>query len=46
MSMSPSERITFSPVVGRPKLELPDGARMVIWPLLAMEVWDVNRPMP
>ena len=46
MSMSPSERITFSPVFGRPKLQLPNNARMVIWPLLAMEVWDVNRPMP
>ena len=33
MSMSPSERIPFNPVIGRPKLQLPDGARMVIWPL-------------
>ena len=44
--MLPSERITFSPVTQRPKLELPEGVRMVIWPLLAMEVWDINRPMP
>ena len=46
MSMLPSERITFSPVTQRPKLELPEGVRMVIWPLLAMEVWDINRAMP
>ena len=46
MSMLPSERISFDPVFGRPKLTLPNNARMVIWPLLAMEVWDINRPMP
>ena len=45
-AMTPAERIEFSPITERPKLELPDGGRMILWPLLALEVWDVNRAMP
>ena len=44
--MTPAERIEFSPITERPRLELPDGGRMILWPLLALEVWDVNRAMP
>ena len=44
--MTPAERIEFSPITERPKLELPDGGRMILWPLLALEVWDINRGMP
>ncbi len=44
--MTPAERIEFSPITDRPKLELPDGGRMILWPLLALEVWDINRAMP
>lgn len=43
--MVPAERIEYSAINDRPKLELPDGARMVFWPVLALEVWDINRPM-
>lgn len=46
MGMEPGKRLDFSAIVDRPKLELPDGARMVLWPVLALEVWDVNRTMP
>ena len=24
---------------------MPDNARVVIWPILALEVWDISRPM-
>lgn len=44
--MKPGDRLTFSPIVERPKLKLPDGVRMVLWPILALEVWDIERPMP
>ncbi|MDA0239026.1 MAG: polysaccharide deacetylase family protein [Proteobacteria bacterium] len=43
--MVPAERIEYSAINDRPKLELPDGARMVFWPVLALEVWDIHRPM-
>ena len=44
--MPPGERIEYSPITDRPKLELPDGGRMILWPLLALEVWDINQAMP
>jgi peptidoglycan/xylan/chitin deacetylase (PgdA/CDA1 family) len=43
--MEPRERVTYSAVVDRPPLELPDGARVVVWPVLALEEWDISRPM-
>jgi len=43
--MQPRERIAFSPIETRPKLKLPDGIRMVIWPVLALEDWDISRAM-
>ena len=43
--MIPKERLDFSPIEGRPPLRLPDGVRMVIWPVIALEDWDVARPM-
>lgn len=45
MGMHPRERIDYSPIEGRPPLKLPDGVRMVIWPVLALEEWDMGRPM-
>src|SRR5438094_242608 len=43
--MIPRERLDFSPIEGRPPLRLPDDVRMVIWPVIALEDWDVARPM-
>ena len=43
--MHPRERLAYSAIEGRPPLELPDGARLVVWPLLALEEWDMARPM-
>ena len=43
--MLPRERLDFSPIVGRPPLRLPDGVRLVVWPVLALEDWDIARPM-
>ncbi|HLI12260.1 MAG TPA: polysaccharide deacetylase family protein [Alphaproteobacteria bacterium] len=41
----PRERITYSAIVDRPKLELPDGARIVVWTIVNLEDWDIARPM-
>ena len=46
MSRTPRERITYSAIVDRPPLVLPDGARMVIWPIVNVENWDIHKPMP
>jgi allantoinase len=43
--MLPSDRLAFKGIPERPPLCLPDGIRLVIWPVLALEHWDISRPM-
>jgi peptidoglycan/xylan/chitin deacetylase (PgdA/CDA1 family) len=43
--MIPRERIPFSAIVDRPPLKLPDSNRIVVWPIVNLEVWDISRPM-
>jgi len=43
--MTPRERLAYSPIVDRPPLRLPDGVRLVVWPVLALEHWDIARAM-
>lgn len=44
--MNPSERLAYSPIVERAPLKLPGGARVVVWPIVNVEVWDIGRAMP
>ena len=44
--MNPSERLQYSAIVDRPPLKLPGDARLVVWPIVNAEVWDISRPMP
>ena len=43
--MMPRERLPYSPIEKRPPLTLPRGARLVVWPVLALGEWDLARPM-
>ncbi len=43
---SPKDRIPYSAIVDRPPLRLPDGARMVVWVIVNVEHWAIERPMP
>jgi allantoinase len=43
--MIPRERVPYSAIVDRPPLRLPGGARIVVWPIVNLEVWDIARPM-
>ena len=43
--MLPSDRLTFSGIANRKALQFPNGERVVVWPVLALEHWDINRPM-
>ena len=45
MSMLPRERSDFSAIVDRPALKLPGGAKMIVWTIVNLEVWDISRPM-
>jgi peptidoglycan/xylan/chitin deacetylase (PgdA/CDA1 family) len=44
--MNPSERVKYSAIVDRPPLKLPGDARVVVWPIVNVEVWDISRLMP
>src|SRR5215471_2091141 len=42
----PSRRTDYSAIVDRAPLKLPGHARIVLWPIVNLEVWDIGRPMP
>ncbi len=44
--MIPAKRLRYSAIVDRPPLVLPGRARVVVWPVVNVEVWDIGRPMP
>ena len=43
--MLPRDRAPFSAIVDRPPLRLPGGARIVVWTIVNLEVWDIGKPM-
>ncbi|MGA1528153.1 MAG: polysaccharide deacetylase family protein [Burkholderiaceae bacterium] len=43
--MTPAERSSFSAIVDRPKLKLPQGNRIVVWTIVNLEFWDIQKPM-
>jgi allantoinase len=45
MSMQPRDRVPYSAIVDRPPLKLPGNARMVVWTIVNLEVWDIAKPM-
>jgi allantoinase len=44
--MLPNERLSYSAIIDRPPLRLPGGKRMVVWTIVNVEEWDIDRPMP
>ncbi len=44
--MDPRQRADYSAIVDREPLVLPDGARVVVWPIVNVENWDIGGPMP
>jgi peptidoglycan/xylan/chitin deacetylase (PgdA/CDA1 family) len=45
IDMTPNQRLAFSPIVQRPPLKVPKGVRVIVWVVLALEHWDIARPM-
>ena len=43
---TPRERVPYSAIVDRPALSLPGDARMVVWTIVNVEDWGIERPMP
>jgi allantoinase len=44
-ALLPHQRAPYSAIVDRPPLRLPNGARLVFWTIVNLEVWDIARPM-
>ena len=42
----PNERVPYSAIIDRPKLELPGGARLAVWTVVNVEEWSIERAMP
>jgi allantoinase len=42
----PSERITYSAIPDRPKLALPQGARLAVWVIINVEEWNPRETLP
>jgi peptidoglycan/xylan/chitin deacetylase (PgdA/CDA1 family) len=42
----PKDRITYSAIVDRQPLRLPDGARIAVWTIVNVEEWSIERNMP
>jgi len=44
--MLPTERLAYSAIPDRPKLSLPNGARMVVWVIINVEEWNPRETLP
>src|SRR3569623_1022210 len=45
MTMIPRERAEYSAIVDRPALKLPGNAKVIVWTIVNLEVWDIARPL-
>ena len=45
-ALTADQRFDYSAIVDRPPLALPDGARLIVWPVVNIEEWELTRPMP
>ena len=43
--MIPRERTPYSAIVDRPLIKLPGDARIIVWSIVNLEVWDISRAM-
>ena len=43
--MIPPQRQTYSAIVDRDPLKLPNEGRIIVWSIVNYELWDVSRPM-
>ena len=41
----PEARFEYSAITQRPRWELPDGARIVVFPMVSVEEWDIGKPV-
>jgi len=42
----PKDRVPYSAIIDRPALVLPDGGRLIVWVIVNVEEWGIERTMP
>lgn len=42
----PEQRLPYTASVDRPRVELPEGKKVAIWPIVNVENWLIDNPMP
>jgi peptidoglycan/xylan/chitin deacetylase (PgdA/CDA1 family) len=45
-ALRPSERLPYTAAIDRPPLALPDGKHIAFWPVVNVETWAIENPMP
>lgn len=40
------QRAVYSPIIDRPPFKLPGGARVAVWVIINVEMWDIKAPLP
>src|SRR2546428_9455445 len=45
-TMLPIERLAYSAIKDRPRLVLPENARLVVWVIINVEEWNPRETMP
>ncbi|MBV9078158.1 MAG: polysaccharide deacetylase family protein [Methylobacteriaceae bacterium] len=43
---SPAERVPYRAAIDRPRIALPDGKAVAVWPVVNVEHWLIENPMP
>jgi peptidoglycan/xylan/chitin deacetylase (PgdA/CDA1 family) len=46
MSQRPEQRLAYAAAIDRPPLALPGGAKLAVWPIVNVEHWLIDNPMP
>jgi allantoinase len=44
--MRPDDRLAYTASIDRPRVSLPDDKRVVVWPVVNVEHWLIDNPMP
>jgi allantoinase len=44
--MRPEERLRYTASIDRPRIELPGGKKIAVWPVVNVENWLIDNPMP
>jgi hypothetical protein len=44
--MRPEQRLRYTAAVDRPRIALPDGKLLAVWPVVNVEHWLIENPMP